>query len=302
MSEPSILDEKQNEEQYKQAVIEQFAEQEANQDLAFIGENEVTKEWRKDQFQSKAEDFSQVEANLDHHSEVSSGQVTASLQNNFDLESTKEWYPPSDRPLAQAPLIEPNDDLSDLKEIRLDQLNLESTLSLHDDVLTIISPRTGWRKSDILFILISVVVIVLLLLGPLDVVLLLGLKFGFKLFLSLTLLFWIMMLGVYVGVERQQRLVIRPEQIIYTSYLPGFLGYFPEIKLFKKTYALEHLIDVKNESYTSHGFMSESLVFKMKMGSKNILFGTHLKLEERQVIAEHVQAHLIRLQKDKLNG
>ena len=234
MSEPSILDEKQNEEQHKQAVIEQLAEQEANQDLAFIDENEVTQEWRKDQFQSKAEDFSQLGANLVQPSEISSAQSNAPVQNGFDLESTKEWYPPSDRPLAQAPLIEPNDDLSDLKEIRLDQLNLESTLSLHDDVLTIVSPRTGWRKRDILFILISVVVIVLLLLGPLDVVLLLGLKFGFKLFLSLTLLFWIMMLGVYVGVERQRDLLSSPNKSFIQATCQGFSVIFQRSSSLKK--------------------------------------------------------------------
>ncbi|MAD60313.1 MAG: hypothetical protein CMH49_02205 [Myxococcales bacterium] len=301
MSKPSTLDDKQSEEQQNQAVIAHAVEPKLQQDMVFFSESEITQEWQKDQLQLEIDHNLSQDASLGYQSTHSINQQVDSMQTEFDLESTKEWYPPSDRPLAQTPLIEPNDDLSDLKEIRLDQLNLNSKLSLNDEVLTIVTPRLGWRSSDILFILISTVVIILLLLGPLDVVLLMDFEFGFRIFLSFTLLFWLMIFGVYVGIERQQKLVINSEEIAYTSYLPSFLGYFPHLKLFQKTYSLDQLIDVKNESYSSHGFLHESLVFKMKTGGKNILFGTHLSTYERHRLAEQIQAHLIRLQKTKLS-
>jgi len=259
----------------------------------FISDAEITQEWKREQLK--------VELNHDSSLELTQENewFTESLQ---DIESTQEWYPPSDRPLAQAPVIEPHDDLSDLKTIDLAQLNLKSVLSLTGDILTITTPRVSWRSKDILFIIISLGTIGLLLIGPLKVVFWLDSEVAVPLFFALTMLFWLMIIGVFVGFYRKQKLVINAEQLTYSIYFPCQLGKIPNFTIFKKNYPLDQLIEATNDFYTEHGFVSHCLVLKMQGEQSNIFFASMLDLEERQVLAEQIHAHLIRLQKSKFSS
>lgn len=265
----------------------------------FITDAEITQEWKREQLKSESNQDSNGEPTQEDEWLAASSQHVEFAQ---DIESTQEWYPPSDRPLAQTPVIEPNDDLSDLKTIDLAQLNLTSALSLTGDVLTITTPRVSWRSRDILFIVLSLGTIGLLLIGPLKVVFWLDAEVAVPLFFALTMLFWLMIIGVFVGFYRKQTLVINSEQLIYSTYLPSQLGKMPNFTLFKKNYPLDQLIEATNDFYTEDSFVSHCLVLKMQGEQPNLFFAPMLDLEERQLLAEQIHAHLIRLQKSKFSS
>jgi hypothetical protein len=220
----------------------------------------------------------------------SSQKKQRSQKKQGDLESTDEWFPPSERPLTDPSIVDIQDDLSDLNDTQSPQLTsvLLSQVDVQPHQIEITSSSIGWDRDAILVEIICFAILGLSLLGPFSGLFAYGWSFErFGLFFGLTSVLWLVIFLVALGTRRRQQISINQAWVTYTILFPSGLP-------LKRRFPFSDLQEISLGAHPSASSGQEWIVLTGK--NQVIAFGAHLSEAERKVIFERLQSKTINLQ------